>query len=122
MRNITNPTPAQIEPDEKKSELPGDDEIIAMYRGVFEEAGLVNGSRDMKRIAQEIIDRITAEKDAEIERLKEIISVQETYTELLTDELSETVSIASLHGWGSTRFNEGNSLRKHIEYLKSANL
>jgi len=57
------------------------------------------------------IDRLTAEN----EKLKEVIELQKEYIKLLGDELDSVVGIAYVHGWRSTRFEEGKRLRERIE-------
>ena len=49
----------------------------------------------------------------------ELIAALEKYNELLSDELSELVSLAAVHGWRSTRFEEGVRQRAEIEILKA---
>ena len=48
----------------------------------------------------------------------EIIKLYEEFVELLTDELNETVGIAVVHGWKSTRVNKGKVLRDKMKTLK----
>ena len=57
-------------------------------------------------------------KRQEIERLKEIISTQDDYVKLLTEELDELAIFASAHGWKSTRYGQGKKLREKIMQLK----
>ena len=54
----------------------------------------------------------------EIKRLKEIISTQDDYVKLLTEELDELAIFASVHGWKSTRYGQGKKLREKIIQLK----
>ena len=44
----------------------------------------------------------------------DVIQAQEEYIKFLEDELKEVVAIAALHGWKSTRVEEGERLRKLI--------
>ena len=53
-----------------------------------------------------------------IERLKEIISTQDDYVKLLIEELDELAVFASVHGWKSTRYEQGKKLREKIIQLK----
>ena len=48
----------------------------------------------------------------------ELIWHYETYIELLLEELNETVMIADIHGWKSTRVEAGEQFRKRIKKLR----
>ncbi len=49
----------------------------------------------------------------------DLITAQEAYIKLLQDEIDSLVGIGALHGWKSTRVEEGNHLRAKIKRLKS---
>jgi hypothetical protein len=49
----------------------------------------------------------------------ELIAALEKYNELLGNECSELVGLAAVHGWRSTRFEEGVRQRAEIEILKT---
>lgn len=47
----------------------------------------------------------------------DLIKKQKEYIQLLTDELTEIVAIAAIHGWKSQRFEKGKELRQEIDFL-----
>lgn len=47
------------------------------------------------------------------------IEILEEYNSLLKDELDEVISIASVHGWESSRYEKGQELREKIGKLSS---
>lgn len=49
-----------------------------------------------------------------------LVEKQQEYIKLLTDELSEVVSMAFVHGWRSNRFEAGKKLREEIASLNGA--
>lgn len=55
-------------------------------------------------------------KEQELSRL---VEKQREYINLLVEELDELVSIASVHGWKSSRVEEGERLRSEISSLES---
>lgn len=58
-----------------------------------------------------------ARKD-ERSKVEIYLQVLNEYVSLLGDELNDTVGMASIHGWQSTRVKQGKDLRKKIETLK----
>jgi hypothetical protein len=46
-----------------------------------------------------------------------LIKAQEEYINLLVEELNEVTGIASVHGWKSSRVDQGAALRHRISYL-----
>lgn len=66
------------------------------------------------------IDRYTTncQNEAVKEAAKEIMKIYDEYVALLGDELSEVVSMMAVHGWKSTRFEQGVIDRGKIEQLK----
>ena len=52
------------------------------------------------------------------EQMKKLVNAYDAYTKLLTDELSELIPIATIHGWKSTRYEEGLRLRTEISDIK----
>ena len=60
------------------------------------------------------IDQLEAEK-------KELIEAYEDYLNLIGEELSELMPIASVHGWKSTRHKEGKKMRKIIQEAAKPN-
>jgi len=53
-------------------------------------------------------------KASVISKQKELILLYMKYIELLEDELHETISIATQHGWSSKKYNEGENYRNKI--------
>ncbi len=62
----------------------------------------------------------TYEKQALTEAIRcvELLPLHEEYIELLLAELNETVSIASIHGWRSSRVEQGRAIREKIDKAK----
>lgn len=56
------------------------------------------------------------------EQLEKIIEKQEEYIELLGEELDDVVQLASLHGWKSSRYEEGKKLRGELASLKEQDI
>jgi hypothetical protein len=52
--------------------------------------------------------------------LKELVQKQDKYISLLGEELDELASLATIHGWRSSRVSEGEKLRLEIESLKES--
>ncbi len=48
-----------------------------------------------------------------------LIAAQREYIKLIGDELYETVPLAAMHGWQSTRHEEGKRQRAVTEHLES---
>ena len=46
--------------------------------------------------------------------LKEKLDLAKEYSQFLTDELGETVAIAHIHGWRSTRYEKGKEYREKL--------
>lgn len=46
--------------------------------------------------------------------MNELIKLYEDYIKLLGEELNETARMASIHGWESERFEQGEEMRKKI--------
>ena len=51
--------------------------------------------------------------------LLELVEATEAYNQILSDECSEVCSMASIHGWASTRVEAGKVARARIETLRS---
>ena len=49
-----------------------------------------------------------------------LLEAQEEYIKLLTEELGELSIMASVHGWKSSRYEQGQALRDKIDMLKKA--
>lgn len=57
-----------------------------------------------------------------VEQLEKIIEKQDEYIELLGEELDDVVQFASLHGWKSSRYEEGKKLRGELASLKEQDI
>ena len=53
-----------------------------------------------------------------IEKLEQLVEILEEYIKLLGEELGETVMMAHIHGWQSTRQQQGIDIRKRIQEIK----
>ena len=51
--------------------------------------------------------------------LKALSAKQDEYLKIICEELNETTSIASVHGWKSTRYKEGMKLREEMNLLRN---
>jgi len=59
------------------------------------------------------------EKEKErIKLYKQLVQKLEEYIKLLGEEVSEVAVLAHIHGWSSSRVEEGIKRRKEIEELK----
>lgn len=59
-------------------------------------------------------DETTQERDGALA----LLALTEEFLAILGDELHETAMIATLHGWKSRRYEQGNILREKIKQLK----
>jgi|688.fasta_scaffold94031_9 hypothetical protein len=77
------------------------------------------------RIFNTDIEYVIADIDSKEKLLKEtailgtLVLTIEKYNQLLSDELTELVGMALVHGWKSKRFEEGVAFREKIAELKS---
>ena len=53
-----------------------------------------------------------------MDKSEALIEAYQHYVHLLTDELTETASFCATHGWKSSRYEEGEKLRKIIKQLE----
>lgn len=58
---------------------------------------------------------ISAERDKLKAERDEIILKYQEYVKLLVDELNEIAPLATVHGWKSSRYEQGKRLREEIE-------
>jgi hypothetical protein len=56
-----------------------------------------------------------------VEKKNALIKALEEYIVLLGKELDELVPLAAVHGWKSSRFEEGKAARRKIQRLKITN-
>ncbi len=58
--------------------------------------------------------------EAENERLRASDAIRQKYIVLMGDEMDELIGLAYVHGWRSTRADEGKQIRAELEALKPA--
>ncbi len=54
----------------------------------------------------------------ENEKLKMIVEKQHGYNRLLIDEINDLVGLAVVHGWQSTRYEQGKKFRNELDRLR----
>lgn len=57
-------------------------------------------------------------REEKTQLLVELIKAYEDYINLLSDELNDCVPIAHVHGWRSSRADQGQAARDKIENIK----
>ncbi len=84
-----------------------------------------NEARERERIAalvhKALYDTVERERDEttqERDGALALLALTEEFLAILGDELHETAMIATLHGWKSRRYEQGNILREKIKQLK----
>jgi len=75
---------------------------------------IINNLKELVQTQDELI----ANQKIQNEYNEDYIEILEKYKSLLADELKETISIASLHGWESSRYEQGWKLREMMADLK----
>lgn len=75
-------------------------------------------SRRVSEIEKSRISKL--QKDEK--RFKKLIKAQSDYIKLLGEELNEVVGIASVHGWKSSRYEQGIKCREKIKNAKKRKL
>lgn len=58
--------------------------------------------------------------ERERNELRELVKAYQDYTQLLGDEINDTAAVAYLHGWRSSRYEQGKVLREKIKQLEVA--
>lgn len=66
--------------------------------------------------AREIARKLERERD----EAREIAAVYREYAQLLGDEINDMAGFASVHGWQSSRIEQGKLLRDKIKQLEAA--
>ena len=56
-----------------------------------------------------------------VDKLTELVQALEEYIVLLGKELDEVIPMAAVHGWKSSRYEEGKVARRKIQRLKITN-
>ncbi len=74
------------------------------------------------------VEALSKERDSAFEKMIKaqtdmwkLTNEYEEYAKLLVDELNEVVGIAAVHGWKSSRAEEGYRMRQKIQELKNKN-
>lgn len=81
-------------------------------------------ARDLERQRDKAIHgasvnyNFTQEARCERDQARELLRLTEEFSQLLCDELNETVTWAATHGWRSSRYEQGKDLREKIQQLK----
>lgn len=78
-----------------------------------------------KQLQQENRELLDINVQIRVDKAKERIYEQKyndliEYVKLLTDELNEVVPIAHVHGWRSSRVEQGKEMRKKFDELKQS--
>jgi len=60
-----------------------------------------------------------ATPSAEIEILLALVEAQDEYNKLISEEAQDLVVMASIHGWKSTKYEEGVKMREKITRLRN---
>lgn len=115
------------------SDTPETDAVTNVWTGGYESAVSASFARRLERernSAREECKRLIdigvngaganclSEMQRKLNEAKELLKLTEKFLELLGDELHETAVIARLHGWRSSRIEQGNALREKINQLK----
>lgn len=81
--------------------------------------GMYTRDKDGESVGINIITKKFFVEYAEtnVEKKQELIDVLMKYITLLGEEIAELVGLASVHGWSSSRVEEGKTLRKKIDDL-----
>lgn len=60
---------------------------------------------------------IIMEPEDEINKLRELIFHQSELINLLGDEINDLSPLACMHGWRTTRFEQGEKIRRNIQKI-----
>ncbi len=56
--------------------------------------------------------------ERERDEARELVKTYQDYTQLLVDEINDTGAVAYVHGWRSSRYEQGKVLREKIKQLE----
>jgi hypothetical protein len=74
-------------------------------------------SQNLERVNDRWYARLS-QTENERDEVSKLLKITEQFLDLLGEELHDTAVIASLHGWKSTRIEQGKVLREKIKQLK----
>lgn len=80
---------------------------------IIKQEEIINTLKEQVKILNETIQLLKQSQDLD----NDYIEVLEQYNSLLGEELRETITIASIHGWKSSRYEQGKLLRDKMEVL-----
>ena len=80
---------------------------------IIKQEEIINTLKEQVEILNETVQLLKQIQDLD----NDYIEVLEQYNSLLIAELNEVVPIASVHGWKSSRYEQGKLLRDKIEVL-----
>lgn len=80
---------------------------------IIKQEEIINTLKEQVKILNETIQLLKQSQDLN----NDYIEILEQYNSLLIAELNEVVPIASVHGWKSSRYEQGKLLRDKIEVL-----
>lgn len=80
---------------------------------IIKQEEIINILKEQVEILNETIQLLKRSQDLN----NDYIEVLEQYNSLLGEELKETVTIASVHGWKSSRYEQGVKLIKEMSEL-----
>lgn len=88
-------------------------EILEQQLLIIKQEEIINTFKEQVKILNETIQILKQSQDLN----NDYIEILEQYNSLLIAELNEVVTIASVHGWKSSRYEQGKLLRDKIEAL-----
>ena len=80
---------------------------------IIKQDELINTLKEQVENLNETIQLLKQSQDLN----NDYIEILEQYNLLLGEELRETITIASIHGWRSSRYEQGKLLRDKMEVL-----
>ena len=80
---------------------------------IIKQEEIINTLKEQVEILNETVQLLKQSQDLD----NDYIEVLEQYNSLLGEELRETITIASIHGWKSSRYEQGKLLRDKMEAL-----
>ena len=80
---------------------------------IIKQEEIINTLKEQVKILNETVQLLKQSQDLN----NDYIEILEQYNLLLIAELNEVVPIASVHGWKSSRYEQGKLLRDKIEVL-----
>jgi hypothetical protein len=98
-----------------------DKELSQQIREIVAESSLCHTSMANRGECEQEIDELaSAILKLFKERMLRLIGLYEEYIALLGKELDETASMAYVHGWKSSRHEQGKKMREKIAELRNA--